>query len=254
MALALPGAATAQSPAPVIGVVVMHGKGGNPNRHVIDLAKGLESKGYLVANLEMPWSGRRDYDADVATAEQEVKAALETLRSKGAKKMFVAGHSQAGVFALYYASKQPLDGAILIAPGGSVASKIYLEKVGDSVSLARKLIAEGKGGERSQFADYEGSKGTLQVHTTAAIYLTWFDPEGAMNQIKSSKALPSALPVLYIAPNNDYPSLRQIKQSMFSALPGNPLTRLYEPASDHLGAPRASIDEILRWTGEVAAR
>lgn len=236
------------------GIVVMHGKGGSPNRWVSDLAAGLESKGYLVANLEMPWSGRRDYDADVAKAEQEVTAALEALRSKGAKKVFVAGHSQGGVFALYYASKHPLDGVIAIAPGGSVASNIYLEKVGDSVSLARKMIADGKAGKRGEFMDYEGSKGTLQVHTTASIYLTWFDPEGAMNQVKSSKALPPTLPVLYIGPSNDYPGLRQIKQSMFSALPGNPLTRLYEPVSDHLGAPRASIDEIIRWTTEVAAR
>lgn len=237
------------------GIVIMHGKGGSPTaRHMTPFADGLESKGYLVANLEMPWSGRRDYDADVAKAEQEVTAALEVLRSKGAKKVFVAGHSQGGVFALYYASKHPLDGVIAIAPGGSVASKIYLEKVGESVSLARKMIADGKGGERGEFLDYEGSKGTLQVHTTAAIYLTWFDPEGAMNQVKSSKALPPALPVLYIGPSNDYPGLRQIKQSMFSALPGNPLTRLYEPVSDHLGAPRASIDEIIRWTTEVAAR
>ena len=253
-ALTLPLASAAQSPAPVIGIVIMHGKGGSPNRHVSDLASGLESKNYLVANLEMPWSGRRDYDADVAKTEQEVTAALEALRSKGAKKVFVAGHSQGGVFALYYASKHPLDGVIAIAPGGSVASRIYLEKVGDSVDLARKMIADGKGGERGQFMDYEGSKGTLQVHTTAAIYLTWFDPEGAMNQVKSSKALPPPLPVLYVGPTNDYPALRQIKQSMFSALPGNPLTRLYEPSSDHLGAPRASIDEILRWTAEVAAR
>lgn len=254
MVLTPPFAASAQPATPAIGIVVMHGKGGSPNRWVSDLAAGLENKGYLVANLEMPWSGKRDYDADVTKAEQEINSALEALRSKGAKKVFVAGHSQGGVYTLYYASKQPLDGAILIAPGGSVASKIYLEKVGESVSLARKMIADGKGGERSQFMDYEGSKGTLQVHTTAAIYLTWFDPEGAMNQVKSSKALPPTLPVLYISPSNDYPGLRQIRQSMFSALPGTPLTRLYEPVSDHLGAPRASIDEILRWTAEVAAR
>lgn len=255
LALILPCVAMAQPAAPASGIVIMHGKGGSPTaRHMTPFADGLESKGYLVTNLEMPWSGRRDYDADVAKAEQEVTAALEALRSKGAKKLFLAGHSQGGVFALYYASKHPLDGVIAIAPGGSVAARIYLEKVGDSVSLARKMIADGKGDERGQFLDYEGSKGTSPVHTTAAIYLTWFDPDGAMNQAKSSKALPPALPVLYVGPSNDYPALRQIKQSMFSALPGNPLTRLYEPNSDHLNAPRASIDEIARWMAEVAAR
>jgi hypothetical protein len=39
---------------------------------------------------------------------------------------------------------------------------------------------------------------------------------------------------------------------MFDALPPHPLTRLYEPESTHLGAPSASLDEILRWTREAA--
>ena len=79
--------------APAIGIVVMHGKGGRPDRHVKLLAEALERKGWLVANLEMPWSGRREYDVDVAAAEKEVTAALDGMRAKGAKKLFVAGHS-----------------------------------------------------------------------------------------------------------------------------------------------------------------
>lgn len=246
--------AAAQS-MPNIGIVLMHGKGGSPTaRHMTPFADGLESKSLLVANLEMPWSDRREYDKDVATAEQEVTAALDSLRSKGANKVFLAGHSQGGIFALYYASKHPLDGLIMIAPGGSVASNVFREKLGSSVDLARKMVADGKGNERTAFQDYEGAKGMLTVHTTAVTYLTWFDPEGAMNQVKSSKSLPPGLPVLYVGPTNDYPGLQRTKQSMYGALPANPLTKLYEPDADHLGAPRASIDEIVRWTAAVAAR
>lgn len=254
IALALPGTATAQSPAPVIGVVVMHGKGGSPDRLVGDLAAGLTSKGVLVANLEMPWSGKRNYDKDVAGAEQEVTAALTGLRSKGAKKLFVAGHSQGAVFALHYASKNPLDGLIIIAPGGDVSTNFYRQQVGASVTRARDLVTSGKGDERGAFDEYEGAKGSWAVNTSAAIYLAWFDPEGAMNQEKSSRALPKSLPVLHIAPTSDYQALLRTKQAMFSALPAHPLTKLYEPNADHRGAPRASIDEILRWTAEVAAR
>jgi len=58
--------------APKIGIVIMHGKGGSPSKHVADLASALEGKGYLVANLEMPWSGKRDYDATVSAAEEQV--------------------------------------------------------------------------------------------------------------------------------------------------------------------------------------
>jgi pimeloyl-ACP methyl ester carboxylesterase len=232
----------------------MHGKGGRPDRHVSILAEGLERKGWLVANIEMPWSGRRDYDVDVAAAEKEVTAALDGMRAKGAKKLFVAGHSQGGVFALYYASRNPLDGVIPIAPGGSVDSPVYAQNIGSAVSLARRMVADGKGSERGTFRDYEGSKGTTDVHTTAAVYLTWFDPDGAMNQGKSSRAIPAGVPILYVAPRNDYPGLIRIKGAMFSMLPANPLTRMAEIDSDHLNAPRNSIDDIARWISEVAGK
>lgn len=238
----------------LLGIVIMHGKGGSPTRYVSDLARALESRGYLVANLEMPWSGRRDYDVNVDAAEKEVQSALDTLRSKGAKRLFVAGHSQGAVFALYFGGQHLVDGVITIAPGGSVNSPVFREKLGESVELARKLIAEGKGDEKTRFYDYEGTKGITPVTTTPAIYLSWFNPDGAMNQTMAVKAMNLRIPVLYIGPTGDYPGLRKVKQSMFNALPNNPLTKLYEPDSSHLDAPSASRDEIVRWTTEVGSR
>ena len=252
--LALPFAAAAQTPAPAMGMVVMHGKGGMPGRLVNTLAEGLQEKGYRVASLEMPWSGKRNYDVDVTRADQEVSAALADLRSKGAKKLFIAGHSQGAVYALHYASKHPIDGLVIIAPGGNVATAFYQGKIGAAVSSARSLVAAGKGDERGEFDEFEGGKGNWAVRTTAAIYLSWFDPDGAMNQDKSSRALPKSLPVLHVAPRSDYPALLRSKQEMFDALPAHPLKRLYEPDTDHRGAPAASVEEIIRWTAEVAAR
>jgi hypothetical protein len=145
-----------------------------------------------------------------------------------------------------------VDGVIAIAPGGNVANPIYRKEVGQSVERARKLVAEGKGNEKTSFSDYEGSKGTYTVAATPAAYLTWFDPDGAMNQVKASRAINPQVPVLFIAPTNDYPGLLKIKQMMFEALPRNPLTRMYEPNSSHIDAPSASREEIVRWTAEVA--
>jgi len=241
-------------PAAPIGIVVMHGKGGGPNGLVKKLADGLESRGYRVANLEMPWSRRREYDTDVAGAEREVDGALAKLRSAGAGKLFVAGHSQGAVFALHYASKHALDGLVIIAPGGNVGTHFYQQQVGASVSRARDLVAAGKGNERGEFDEFEGSVGTTTVHTTAAIYITWFDRDGAMNQWKSSAALPASLPVLHVAPTSDYPGLLRAKREMFNALPSNPQTKLYEPDATHRSAPTVALDEIVRWTGEIAAR
>lgn len=240
--------------APQIGIVIMHGKGGSPTKLVAPLAAALEARGLLVANIEMPWSGRRNYDVTVGAAEQEVEAALAALRSRGARKLFVAGHSQGGLFALYFGNAHAPDGVIAIAPGGNVANRMFREKLGDSVDLARRLVAEGKGEEKARLADWEGSRGTLPVATTPAVYLSWFDPEGAMNQTKAVQGMNPATPTLFIVPTGDYPGLRSVKQEMFDALPKNPLTMLYEPEASHISAPAASVDAIVEWTARVAGQ
>lgn len=234
-----------------VGIVLMHGKGGSPTKFVSDLAASLERSGFLVANLEMPWSGRRDYDVDVGAAEKEVEAALATLKQKGAGKVFVAGHSQGGLFALYFGGMHPVDGIVAIAPGGNVGNPLYREKLAGSVELARKLVAEGKGGEKTHLNDYEGARGTYRVITTPAAYLTWFEPNGAMNQTLSTKRIPADIPVLFVAPTNDSPGLLRVKDAMFGLLAKHPLTKLYEPDSSHLGAPSASFQEIREWIGVV---
>ncbi|HUH58740.1 MAG TPA: alpha/beta fold hydrolase [Candidimonas sp.] len=253
----LGGCATTSSsstPSNGMGVVIMHGKGGSPTRHVSSLASSLQGKGYAVANVQMPWSGTRNYDVDVASAEKEIDAALVDLRSRGAKTLFVAGHSQGGVFALHYGSKHRVDGIIAMAPGGDVGSPTFVGKLGPSVQLARKMVAEGQGAVKEKFFDYEGSKGLTPITTTAAIYLDWFDPDGAMNHGIAARNMDPQTPVLHVAPTGDYKGLLRTKQAMFHSLPRHALTKLYEPNASHLGAPSASADEIVRWTTAVASK
>lgn len=235
-----------------VGVVVMHGKGGSPSRLVSDLASSLQGRGFQVENLDMPWSGRRTYDVNVAGAEAEVEAALGRLRAKGASKVFVAGHSQGGIFALYFGGKYKVDGVVAIAPGGNVASTLFREKLGDALSLARRAVDEGKGAEKIELSDYESSKGVFPVATNSASYLTWFDPEGAMNQTKAIKAINAGTPVLYIAPLNDYPALVRANGPLYELLPKHPLTQLYQPATSHLNAPASSAPVIGDWMTAVA--
>jgi len=234
-----------------VGIVVMHGKSGSPARLVSELASALDRDGILVANLEMPWSGRRQYDVNVSAAEAEVDAALSSLRSKGAQKLFVAGHSQGGVFALYYGSKHPVNGIIAIAPGGDPDSPVFRDRLGSTVALARKLVADGKGEEKAELSDFEGSRGLFTVNAAPSVYLTWFEPDGAMNQLRAMRSIDRTIPVLYIVPTNDYPGLLQLK-NLFGYLPRNPHTRLYEPRASHREAPSASSREIAAWTAAVA--
>jgi dienelactone hydrolase len=248
-----PQAPAAAAQAEPIGIVVMHGKGGAPNsRHIEPFAQALESRGLLVANLDMPWSGSRNYDVPVSRAEEEIEEAIAGLRAKGAGKVFVAGHSQGGGFALHFAGKPRADGIIAIAPGGNVGGAIYRTKVAEALDRARKLVATGRGAEHERLADYEGSRGIYVVVSPPASYVTWFDPDGAMNIPRAARAADPKVPVLYVLPTRDYPGLLKAGPTTFGALPKHPHTRLYEPSADHLSAPSASVDEIARWTREVA--
>jgi pimeloyl-ACP methyl ester carboxylesterase len=237
-----------------IGIVIMHGKGGKPTGYVANLARTLEEKGYLVANLDMPWSGRRNYDVTVERGEQEVETAVVDLRGKGAKKVFVAGHSQGGAFALHVASKPFADGIIAMAPGGDVSNRLFQENLGASVSRARQLVADGKGNEPARLEDYEGTRGTYAIVAIPAAYVTWFDRDGAMNMGRAARAANPRVPILWIVGRRERPGLRKVNIEMYPRLPDNPLTRLYEPDADHTGTPTASTDEIVRWTKEVASR
>jgi pimeloyl-ACP methyl ester carboxylesterase len=244
-------APSALAQAATIGIVIMHGKGGSPEGLVADLARRLESGGYLVANIEMPWSGRRNYDVPVAQGEEEVERALAGLRGRGATRVFVAGHSQGGMFALHLAGRLAVDGTICIAPAGNVDHYFFREKVRDGLPRARQLVAEGKGGEPAPLDDFEGARGVYQVPAVPAAYITWFDPAGAMSMDRAARAVRPAAPVLWIVPRRELPGLRKTNVPMFQLLPSNRLTRLYEPDSDHRGAPGASAQEIVRWTREV---
>jgi len=243
---------SAPSPPQRIGIVLMHGKDSSPKYLESDLRSPLERQGFLVANLDMPWSRRHAYDANVASAERQVEGALDGLRTRGATSVFVAGHSQGGLFALYFGGKHSIDGVVAIAPGGNAGSPLFREQLGDSVRRARALIADGKGDGKTTFMDFDGSRGAFPVTCTPASYLGWFDPDGAMNELRAVRNLNPKVPVLFIVPKRDYPFLLQAKRLMFDGLPAHPLTRLFEPDSDHLGAPSASRDEIVRWTREVA--
>lgn len=248
---ALPGLAGAD--APKIGIVVMHGKGGSPDRFVNGLAAELANRGYIVANLEMPWSGDRNYDADTDAADAQIDKAIADMRSEGAQKIFVAGHSQGGAFAIHYAATHTIDGLIPIVPGGNPDSDLFRSKLYKFVNKSKKLVKDGKGGEQTELKDFEGSRGFNTIYTTPNIYLTWFGADSAMNYGKSIRKISKTVPVLFVEATGDYPGLHKYNMGIYDDLPRNKLTRLYQPKTNHLGAPEASIDEIAKWTAEVAS-
>lgn len=238
----------AQKP-PAAGVVLLHGTGGS-SMSMAPLEYELREKAYAVDSLEMPWSAMRSHDVPVATAEKKVADALQAMRAKGVRKVFLAGFSKGGLFAAYVAARTPVDGLIAIAPNGGSNTSRYLS----TLEQARALIAQGKGDERIMLEQYSPIAGrSYPTLTVPSAYVTWFDPEGAMNGPKIYRELPAGLPILLVVPTRDLENLLQAKDAIFSALPPHPLHRLYEPDSNHIGAVNASAVQAARWVQRVLA-
>lgn len=246
VALALvAGAGWAQKPSGT-GVVLMHGLGGSP-MSMSTLAYELRERGHLVSAPELPWSAMRNHDVTTDAALQEVAREIEGLRQKGARRIVLAGFSKGGLFAAHAASRHPPDALVLIAPNG-------VTRAGD-VEVARRLLAEGKGAEKTQLELFDPiTQRRYPVFTTPEAFLSWFGPDNPMKFEPLLAGLPRGMPVLLIVPTRDLDNLLAVKQAVFDGLPAHPAKRLYEPDSNHIGAVNASAAEIVRWIGATLPR
>lgn len=234
---------------PQVGVVLLHGFGGS-SMSMAPLAYELREKGYAVSSLDMPWNDMRPHDVPVAAAEKLVIDALQALRAKGARKLFLAGFSKGGLFAAYMTARTNVDGLIAIAPNGGSNTN----RNAATLEQARKLIAEGKGDERIMLDQYSPiANRSYPTITVPSAYVTWFEPDGPMNGPRIYRDLPAGVPILLVVPTRDLENLRQAKDAIFAGLPPHPLHRLYEPDSNHIGAVNASATEAARWVSQVLA-
>lgn len=251
MAAMAAGPALAQAPvkANEVGVLLLHGLNGS-SMSMSTLSYELREKGHLVANPDMPWSAIRSHDVTVEAAERMALAEIADLRRKGARMVIVAGFSKGGLFAAYLAGRHPVDALVAIAPNGASNAK----DLGDELAQARALIAQGKGQERTMLNDYDVARRVkYPVPAVPVAFVSWYDPEGAMNWQKIMGAL-KPMPVLLVVPTRDLPNLLAMKSSVFAGLPPHPMNRLDEPDSNHIGAVNASATGVVDWIGQVVAQ
>jgi len=138
LAAALAACASVEPPAdtsgPRVGVVVLHAEGSDPYGWTLRFTRTLIRQGFMTDSLEMPWSSRRAYDVGVNAAMKEIDASVARLKSRGAQKIFVAGHSLGAAAAVGYASLRRVDGLIAISPGydanGPKKAAAYLDPNG----------------------------------------------------------------------------------------------------------------------------
>ncbi|MBX9633773.1 MAG: alpha/beta hydrolase, partial [Magnetospirillum sp.] len=95
-----------------LGIVLMHGKEGRPDRIIDHLASALSSEGFLVDSPEMCWSKRRIYDKPYAQCLAELDQSVARLKAEGATAIVIAGHSLGGNGALGYGATHGVKGVI----------------------------------------------------------------------------------------------------------------------------------------------
>ncbi|MFA6019347.1 MAG: alpha/beta fold hydrolase [Rhodospirillales bacterium] len=188
----VPPAAFAAGP---VGVILMHGKWGSPDYNIVQLADKLNAAGFLVERPLMPWSRKRDYDADYTQAMEEIDAVAERLRKRGATQIAVGGHSFGANVALGYAATRPDVAAILALAPGHVP-ELFASRLTESIAKARNLVEQGRGEETANFDDINQGK-TKIITPKARVYLSYFDPDGPAVMPRNAAAIKKthALPV-----------------------------------------------------------
>lgn len=235
---------TRSGPAPRVGIVLLHGIGAT-GQSMEPLAARWRRAGWTVRTPDLPYGGPAAFSRDVPAAEAIVLAELDALRRGGAERLVLAGFSIGGFFAAHMAGRAQVDALVSIAPNGGADMK----QLDDQLARARELVAQGRGQESTLLYDAAvvGSERYELPNATPAAYVSWYDPRGAMNWRGVWQRLRPGTPVFLVVPTRDLANLRKVKRELWEGLPPHPAHRLYEPRSDHLGAPLASADAAEAW-------
>jgi len=250
------GAAQAQDK---IGVLLLHGKNpGNPNDpNIGNLKSKLDGEGMITLLPEMPWAARRYIDGDWDKAMAEIDGHVKTLRSRGATKIAIAGHSMGSPAAIGYAATRPgaVDAIALLAPGHTPDAFFQfptLKAVRDSIEEAKRMVTAGQGDTKRDFNDVNQGK-VLLVRMTAKDYLSYFDQGSGADMLATAPKLPATTAVLWVVGNDD-PIFHRGRSTYFSKLPANPKNQYVEITATHFTTPVVARDAIADWIKSAVAQ
>lgn len=234
-----------------IGVLMLHGKnpGSNNDPNFGKLKPLLEQQGMLVQFPDMPWSRGRHLDGHWDQAMAEIAGHVKTLRSQGAGKIVIMGHSMGVPAALGFAARGGDAQALVLLAPGHVPARYYAATqntaVRDSINQARQLLASGKGDATERFSDINQGR-QLPVVTTARNYLSYFDPESDADMGITAPRVPAATPVLTVVGDAD--GMFQYARPYFAdKLPANPKSQYLEVQANHLSTPAVASEAVLAW-------
>ena len=230
------------------GIVYLHGKGAWAGALNGGILSFLKDEGALIATPEMPWSFHRRYAATYDEAMTEIDNAVAGLKTKGAKRIVIIGHSLGANAAIGYAARHSdIAGVVALAPGHLPETGNMRDYVADAVARAKTLVAAGQGNIPQSFPDM--AQGIpLSATATPIVYLSMFDPDGPAVIPKNAAAMGAAahpVPLLWIVGKLD-PIDRRGPDYAFDAAAKNPKSKYIEVFAGHLTTPLAARDQSSR--------
>jgi len=242
----------AQSESQHVGIVLIHGKWGNPTGNIKSLAEALRSNGYRVATPLMPWSLKRGYDKPYADALNELDEIVSGFRARGASRIYVMGTSFGANGAIAYAAygKHPVDGVVAIAPGHIIDLPRFSKIYSKDLAVAGDMIKAGKGDEVGNFLDTNAGK-RQQLDMKASTYWSYFDPAGIGSMSTSSKKVTQKIPLLVLLGGQHDIAVPLGKEYIFANWPEHPKSKYATlDGAEHFTAPEFAIDPILKWLAD----
>lgn len=234
-----------------LGVVLMHGKRGYPGPETLigPLAEALREAGLLVVTPEMPWSKDRFLDRTFEGILAEIDAAVAALRSEGATRIVVGGHSIGGNLGLAYGARRDgLAGILVIAPGHFPESRGFRKRFGEDVAEAARMVAAGQGRRVAEFADIDQGD-SVPFAMAAEHYLDFMDPDGPMAMPANAAALKPGTPLLLILGKKDHTFRygRGGHDYIFDHAPDHLKIAYIVVPGGHMATPRIGRQEIVAW-------
>ncbi len=231
------------------GIVLMHGKGGQPGAQLASLAAALEEQGAKVVMPRMAWAGVRGrpdaYDVPYDQALTRIDAEIAQLRKQGARRIVIGGQSLGANAALAFAARRGngLAGIMALAPGHT-PERMGRPDILRAVEHARELVGSGRGGARESFPDVNQGQ-SFQVEGTAQAWLSFNDPRGPANMPHNAAAM-AAVPFLWVIGTND-PLVAAGRDYAFTLARPNAKSRYVEISAGHLDTPDRARAEVIAW-------
>lgn len=220
-------------------VIALHGKWGKPPG---PLAASFEAAGARVVSPVMTWSRERLYDVDYSSALQEVHALVEQLRAQGAQTVVLAGHSLGANAAIAYLARySDVDALMIFAPGHVPELQYRAGQTQASLKAARERRESGRGEQSDfEFTDFNSGDRRRQILSSAAVYLSFYEPQGLANMSESAAKARASIPVFYAGTTQD-PIHRwgQGSRYIYDRLPMHRNSVYVESSAAHMEVPQA---------------